>query len=655
MTTLTVSNLPELQRALASCEGGETILLRGGNYGDLALSGGSGARLAFASNVTLKSATPSNPAVFDSMSLQGARNMTFEDLKFDYNYQAGDAATLRHVTLQDVSNVTLRGCTLDGDVARGGTSEANGFGSGFGLNVRGSEGVVVEDCKVFDFFRGMVFSQVDGLTVRGNEVHSIRSDGMDFAEVQDVLIEGNYLHDFRKSPTSSDHCDMIQFWTNGTRSPSTNITIRDNILDIGDGTSTQSVFMRNELVDTGQASFARMAYQNVRIENNTITNAHAHGITVGETNGLVIASNSVLHADGGKDDGADPGVEIPRINVADGSRGVTITKNVTSLIVGEGSGWTVADNVLVQDQNAAKANHYSTVFQASSLTDDGAHHFLALAGSEVAGLGAGSTLTQGRTGAVSKPVDEAPAAPVASDDAPSAGPAKGVLSLLNGRFVTQEDGTSTDLGAASGWTSDGLQLGRAGITARVDRDHVDHVVGADAMTIAFTLDADARGSSGELFRLHGSFATSVTDDGELHVQVFQDNGSMATLTTSGSALNTLVERDHDVVINLQDSKLQIWVDGKMTGEVSVRGSIGGEGFGAHDLVFGNPWNKDNFRGDLSAFEINVDDRAAAASSKLLAVSSTQDHDIDHHGGLALADDDARFDLSTHHHATELAV
>ena len=86
---------------------------------------------------------------------------------------------------------------------------------------------------------------------------------------------------------------MIQFWTNGTTSPSTNITISENFLDSGNGEWTQSIFMRNEAVDS-QGAGTEMFYQNVLIENNVIYNAHTHGITVGEADGLIIRNNTIL-------------------------------------------------------------------------------------------------------------------------------------------------------------------------------------------------------------------------------------------------------------------------------------------------------------------------------------------------------------------------
>ena len=151
-----------------------------------------------------------------------------------------------------------------------------------------------------------------------NDVHSIRSDGFDFVEVNDVLIEGNHIHDFVANLGSGDHLDMIQFWTTGTTSPSTNIIIRGNILNSGAGDWTQSIFMRNEMVDLGLAG-TEMFYRNILIENNVIYNAHAHGITVGETDGLTIRNNTILY-NATISDGSV--VHVPTINSSNASTNV---------------------------------------------------------------------------------------------------------------------------------------------------------------------------------------------------------------------------------------------------------------------------------------------------------------------------------------------
>ncbi|MGL4489888.1 MAG: right-handed parallel beta-helix repeat-containing protein, partial [Rhizobiaceae bacterium] len=331
MTFVHVSSADELRSALANAQGGETIQLAGGHYGDLSLSTSSGFDISFAANVTILSEDAQNPAVFSGLDLRGAANLTFEGVVFDYVFAAGDFIFEQPFKISDSQNITIRNSSFDGDVAVGVSAVDDGYAYAVGLAIRGSDGVIVEDNSVSQFHRGMTVLESSNISVVGNDIHAIRSDGMDFAEVVGVLIEGNHLHDFVASAASADHRDMIQFWTTGTDQPSRDIVIRNNILDVGAGDYTQSIFMRNELVDQGLAG-AEMFYRNVLIENNFIVNGHLHGIAIGETAGLIIRDNSVLHADGGAIDGPDGGVEIPQISVVTTSTGVVITNNLTSNI-----------------------------------------------------------------------------------------------------------------------------------------------------------------------------------------------------------------------------------------------------------------------------------------------------------------------------------
>ena len=672
--TITVSNAQQLYDALARSTGGETILLEGGNYGKLSLTTQSGFDYEFPSTVTIASADPADPAVFSGADVRGGSNLAIEGVTFDYIYKPGDPVTLSPFSFSGVDGLTITDSTFDGANAYGSTPEANGFGTGNGLFIRGSEGVVLEGNEFFGFRRGLNVTESSDITVRGNEIYDMRSDGMNFSEVQGVLVEDNYIHDFRTSPTSGDHADMIQFWTNGTDRPSSGIVIRDNVLDIGNGDATQSIFMRNELVDSGRASFNDMAYRNVVIENNTITNAQKWGISVGEAVGVTISRNTVVHADGGNPDGADSGVEIPLINVASRSTGVAVTANVTSGLTGWTSqaGWTVRNNAFVQDQNPNAPGYYADVFVASSLQPgpDGSHSFIPLVGGMIDRRGAqpGAGGSTGGTGAQALfQVTEADSATRVFDASPSnlngaalppgttylwdfgdgttargrevshsyadGGDYQVRLTIVlpggtratesagvgiqgpevlemdgSGRFVAYDDGDPVALDAGrSAAPGNGLQLGAPGVSATVARTYVSDVVGADDMTIAFTLDADRGGSSGELFRLQGSFAVSVTKAGELQVQVMRDGASTVTLVTRGADLNGAANPDRDVVISLDDGRLQVWVDGELDGQVAMTGTVGGASgaFNSQNLVFGNPWGRANFNGDLKAFEISV--------------------------------------------------
>ena len=330
MATFTVSTSAQLTTALSQASGGDKILLAAGDYGRLEISG------QYATALTITSADPGNPASFSSMAVDGAQNVTLDRVLFDYDFKVSDIATYKPFEVVNSSNIIIQNSVFNGDVASGLGTIFDGYGTGVGLSVRSSSGVQVGNNEFKSWGTALKVNESQNVVVEGNNIHDIRKDGMNFVEVQGVVIENNYIHDFKGLPDAIDHRDMIQFWTARTDKPSTDIVIRNNVLDIANGSHTQSIFMRNDLVDRGLAG-QEMYYQNVLIEGNVIINHHSHGITVGETNGLVIQNNTLVAA---KPDAAEPttqwlldkygagsGILVPRINVSDDSSGVSIKTN----------------------------------------------------------------------------------------------------------------------------------------------------------------------------------------------------------------------------------------------------------------------------------------------------------------------------------------
>ena len=392
--TITVSNAAQLSAALSSAGSGDTILLAGGDYGRLYMPA-NGFGSGFSAPVTIAAADPGNPPEFSGLDLRGVSNLTFREVTFDYTFQTGDPLTLRPFNVSGGGNLTFQNSVFNGDTARGVSAVADGYGTGVGLSVSNATGVRVEGSEFSGFWKGALFSNSSNLVVAGNDISEMRSDGLNFSAVQGALVEGNTIRDFRASPNSADHRDMLQVFTQGTNRPTTDLVIRGNTFDIGTGDPTQSIWMRNEVVDTGRAG-SSMYYQRITIEDNVIVNSQRNGIAVGETAGLTIRSNSVLRSDGGNVDGADTPVEIPLILVASRSTGVTITQNATAGIGGyDGqAGWTVTRNAIVQDQNPFGDGWYGDVFTASSLeAPGGVHRFVAVAGSVLDTLDAGAPAT----------------------------------------------------------------------------------------------------------------------------------------------------------------------------------------------------------------------------------------------------------------------
>ena len=138
-----------------------------------------------------------------------------------------------HSSSFTLHDITIANSVFEGDLDY--SYSTTGTSTGIGLAVYGSQNVTLNHNEFLNWLRAAVLDDDTNLTMTDNDVHDIRSDGFDFANVDNVLIEQNYIHDFAIAPDSlRDHADMIQFWTSGTTSPSTNIVIRGNILDSGE-------------------------------------------------------------------------------------------------------------------------------------------------------------------------------------------------------------------------------------------------------------------------------------------------------------------------------------------------------------------------------------------------------------------------------------
>lgn len=636
VNVLTVSTTEELYKALGSIGDGGTILLSGGDYGDVEIRSSDKA-IQLPTGVTIKSADVTDPAVFTGAMITGTENFTFDGLVFDYRFEAGDEAWENSFGFFDNTDLTVRNSVFDGDLASGVSAEEDGFGFGLGVTVRGGDGFVFENNEMFDFWKGIKIFESSDVVLSGNDIHSMRMDGINFAEVNGLLIEDNHIHDFQRTTLHWDHADMIQGWTAGTDAPSSDIVIRGNLLDIGEGDYTHSIFMGNNLVETGQAG-EEMYFRNVTIEDNLIVNGHSHGIALGASIGVVIDGNTVVHSDGSKPDGIDSAVEIPRIQVAALSQDVTITGNITADILVSpegptGSNWTVAENLLVQDQNPTEPNHYSTVFVASSIDS---RTFVPLPDGEASGLGA--VAGGGGDAQFHAAVDPTNLAAfsfdasIANDGFPdgttyewdfadgttASGPqARHVFSgpgsyeviltvttpggdVMTARHdLMLRDSVLFDYAAGSGMAMsmaefepkivdgpDGLVLGAAdGPALSISRIALADMLSAESFSVSLGMTL-AKGGSGTLFRFGRDINATIGQTGDLIVSVGSTGSDLPiTLKTNGAKLNTGTA--HDLELKLSEGKLTLWIDGTSVASADMKGSL--TNGTSHDFWLGTAW------------------------------------------------------------------
>ncbi len=501
--------------------------------------------------------------------------------------------------------------------------------------------------------------------VLANDIHDIRSDGFNFADVSSVLIEGNHLHDFRADYGSLDHRDMIQFWTNGTDSPSTDIVIRANRLDMGHGSYTQSIFMRNEAVDS-QSAGDGMFYRNIVIEKNSIYNGHLHGITVGETDGLTVQGNVLIGVVDNQNPAQDSSVLwVPAIHVAPASRDVVIAGNVTPTISGQTgqTDWQIAGNTVIQNHDANAPGFYGDVFVASTLvpTADG-HRFVALpqgdfwtdaarqgapiafepdgavfqinaaAGVNTRVFDAGLTdhvlaasgiegaeytwdFGDGSFGRGQRVVHDFVYAghhevqlTVHAPDGQSFG-AQGLVDIRGGKLVSLD-------GATGSFAVHGF--GQSHVLPNVDA-MVGHalmlsphetVASIDAAALqgmrgsnALSLDFTVQGlGTGELFRAHMAFMAEVTQAGGIRVAVYDQAGKATEVTSRGVWVND--GKAYSVSVRLEDGLLELGIDGTQVAVSRFGGTLPMQV--NWDLSFGNPWGqKANFDGAILAFDLSA--------------------------------------------------
>ena len=185
-----VSDRTELKNALSTAQGGETIVLADGDYGGITIS------QQYASMVTLVSEN-THGARLTGLTVSNAENVTIDGLLLDFVATPGANERQSFFSIVGSRNIEMRNNLLDGDEMDNPSDPGHGYPAGRGLRVNGSQNVLIEDNEIRTFWKAMNTSNNDGLIIRGNEIHDIRSDGLNIITSENVLVEGNHIHDFR--------------------------------------------------------------------------------------------------------------------------------------------------------------------------------------------------------------------------------------------------------------------------------------------------------------------------------------------------------------------------------------------------------------------------------------------------------------------------
>ncbi len=267
--THNVGSAAELETALNSASGGDSIVLSPGQYGPLELT-----EFRFDSFVTLRSNVPSSPAVFSRVVLTNCQNIGIDQVEVVVEGREGFGI------FGDSSNIKITNSKVAGsqkfDRSAPNYTQVSTL---YGVNVGGSplaSSIEIERVSVTDVkSSAYLFTNISNSTMRNNYCDWVASDCYKFAGADGILFENNFgAQNVYSSPTA--HIDFVQ----------------------GQGAVSNSIF-RGNVALMGSASFQGLffddaEYTNLTFENNLIHNANIRGISVSSGSGIVARYNTVL-------------------------------------------------------------------------------------------------------------------------------------------------------------------------------------------------------------------------------------------------------------------------------------------------------------------------------------------------------------------------
>lgn len=365
--TITVSNNADLRRAVTSLPNGGTILLAPGNYGDFRISGWRPSH-----TITIRSADPNNDAVFRSLNVTNSLNITFADVDISRPLN-GESIYSNAVSIFGGARITLTGIDLAG------SRNGNSWDDGRGILVAGADRVAILDSTISQFTLGAGFRNVTNFVFAGNSVREV-NEGVQFGGARRGLVERNFITDLSPDYAAGEHPDAFQIYSSRIAA-SSDIAFRNNVVIEGSSGPIGGFFVRSERVDEG------IMHSNLSFENNYYQGTFRHGISVNDTNGVVIDNNTVVNS---AKAGLDAAITVTNVSNA------RITDNISPVLLQTRStGVTIANHIDLVDRRSGAGVAVSALFAPTTAGNIDFDRLNPFAGSVAARNGAGFRNTPG--------------------------------------------------------------------------------------------------------------------------------------------------------------------------------------------------------------------------------------------------------------------
>lgn len=635
--TITVSTDAELASAIAQLSagsGGRILLVNTGT--DYTVSGKG---LGHATeNILITSADPEDPAVIKSVDITKATNLTFDNLQFNGDADAGSGKVVSIYSSSDivVSNSLFLGSS-SGFVSDSATDDV-GRGS---MMVRWSTDVQIIGNEFSHMGSGIGVIDSSGTVISDNDFHHLVFDGLQMSGVVDTLVENNIMHDFYYSTQVMNHSDFIQLFSASWNTLSTeNLIIRGNQLLSTGEYGSQSIFMRNEDYERGDGAL----YKNIVIEDNTILNGNQNAIFVGDAVGVSVANNTVLwnpdaliyHTAGAEGGNLMPLIRLNRVE------GATVTDNITGAIWADGAD--ISGNIIVDYKQLLSDDYIgNNLVNATELdASRDIRDLRILATSSWVGKGSSAIQPQDADAEPTAVIrhaasDSTPGAVVFDatesfgfegtvvyhwtfSDGTQATGAKVTHRFAEGDTVTatlkivSEDGSAAEVTRNVSVTHDAIVSidFNSGITDnstnQIALTSSGSVVGGafaldgsskvaitdpaiynqQTFTIALSLKLDSAGESGTFLDMHTYMRAKVNTDGSVTVWVATEDGKVILTSAPGLVSDTDWHRIAFSFEGGDDGALTLFIDGQEAGQADVSSPMVASA--NQSLVLGNTWH-----------------------------------------------------------------
>lgn len=178
----------------------------------------------------------------------------------------------------DSDDITLERLNIHGSLDNDPSNDTSA------MQIRRSTRVKLKKLEFHELANAVTHLDCDDVVFSDNFFHNIRMDGIRGGGSSNVTVERNYFTDFK--PLPADHPDAIQFWNSNTKTPASNILIRNNLIARGNGGPPQGIFVTTQI--------SRLRYQGVKIHNNIVIGSLYHAITVSGADDVEISANTVI-------------------------------------------------------------------------------------------------------------------------------------------------------------------------------------------------------------------------------------------------------------------------------------------------------------------------------------------------------------------------